>query len=781
MNLTTTPQAAVTAEAAGKYDRISTRTISSGAAPNILNLLAAADPAREARELAAGLLQATAQVSPKYFYDNLGSRLFEAITELAEYYPTRTEHAILEQHGEAIARVTGKGATMIDLGAGNCEKACSLFARLQPAQYVAVDVAVDVIRQALHGMQSEFPQIEMLGIGADLGAGIELPKPVRGERRLFFYPGSSIGNFTPGDALSLLTQIRQHSLSDGGLLIGVDLVKNEATLNAAYNDSLGTTAAFNLNLLNNVNKVLGAGFSAADWQHYAFFNAQQSRIEMHLEAKRDVEVKWDGGSRTFAKGERIHTENSYKYRPEEFDALLRRAGFSRVHCWTDAASAFAVFYASSEAQPQPARENISRASPSAKTANPSAPAPDRLYARVRSRSEALAATLSEEDCCVQSMPDASPVKWHLAHTTWFFETFLLERFEAGFRPFHDAFRVMFNSYYNTVGDKHPRPQRGMLTRPPLSMVFDYRRDVDERMQRLLETHGGDAGLQALVTLGLNHEQQHQELILTDVKHLLSLNPIRPAYHAAIAEDQGQAPPLRWHAYPGGVVEIGNPGGEFCFDNESPRHKAYLDQYEIASRLVTNREFLQFVEQGGYDAPQYWLAEGWDWVRTNRLAHPLYWSQDDHGWTEFGLGGTMLLNPELPAMHLSYFEADAYARWAGARLPSEAEWEHAASGQATIPAADEKVLHPAVALATGLTQLYGEAWQWTQSSYAPYPGFKPGAGAIGEYNGKFMVNQYVLRGGSFATPAGHTRLTYRNFFPATARWQFSGIRLARDIR
>jgi ergothioneine biosynthesis protein EgtB len=294
-----------------------------------------------------------------------------------------------------------------------------------------------------------------------------------------------------------------------------------------------------------------------------------------------------------------------------------------------------------------------------------------------------------------------------------------------------------------------------------------------------ETHGGNPDLHARITLGLNHEQQHQELILTDVKHLLFMNPMRPAYHAAIAEDHGESPPLRWHACSGGTVEIGNPGSEFCFDNESPRHNVYLNAYELASRLVTNREFLQFVEQGGYREPQFWLAEGWDWVRANDLAHPLYWFHDSRGWKEFGLGGTMMLDPEFPAMHLSYFEADAYARWSGARMPTEAEWEHAASGHEAGHVADDRLLRPAVAPATGLTQLYGDAWQWTQSSYASYPGFRPSSGAIGEYNGKFMVNQYVLRGGSFATPAGHTRLTYRNFFPATARWQFSGIRLARD--
>jgi dimethylhistidine N-methyltransferase len=767
-------------DAIGGHEGFVAKAVSHKPVPLVLKLAAAADSVRAAQDLAAGLMCAQAQVSPKYFYDALGSRLFETITELPEYYPTRVECALLEQYGEAIAQTAGRGATMIDLGAGNCEKARSLFGRLQPAQYVAIDVAVDVMQRALRGLQTEFPHIHMLGIDADLSAEIQLPKPVRRDRRLFFYPGSSIGNFTPEQALSLLMQIRRLSSRDGGLLIGVDLIKDEAVLNAAYNDALGVTAAFNLNLLNNVNRVIGSNFARADWQHHAAYNSQQSRIEMYLVARDNVRITWAGGSRNFSKGERIHTENSYKYRLEQFEALLQRAGFNRIRHWTDAGSKFAVFHAATEAPQFVSREDTPPIPQPKTLPQLTTSALDRLYARIRSRSEALSATLSDEDCCVQSMPDASPVKWHLAHTTWFFETFLLEAFEPDFCPFHEAFRVMFNSYYHTVGDKHPRPQRGLLTRPPLNTVREYRRNVDTRMRRLFAAHGGNTNLQALVTLGLNHEQQHQELILTDIKHLLFMNPMKPAYHAAIAEDHGQCPPLQWHAYSGGVVEIGNAGAEFCFDNESPRHKVYLNGYELASRLVTNREFLQFVEQGGYRDPQFWLAEGWDWVRANDLAHPLYWFKDANGWKEFGLGGTMVLNPELPAMHLSYFEADAYARWSGVRLPTEAEWEHAASGQTEGQVADEQLLHPAVAPATGLTQLFGDAWQWTQSSYAPYPGFRPGAGAVGEYNGKFMVNQYVLRGGSFATPAGHTRLSYRNFFPATARWQFSGIRLARDL-
>ena len=397
------------------------------------------------------------------------------------------------------------------------------------------------------------------------------------------------------------------------------------------------------------------------------------------------------------------------------------------------------------------------------------------YDRVRSHSVDLAAPLSEEDCCVQSMPDASPVKWHLAHTTWFFETFLLERFEVDFQPYHPAFRILFNSYYNGVGEKYPRPQRGLLTRPSLAEVQAYRRNVDERMTVLImrmpqmrsksDLDSDSAAIVSLLELGLQHEQQHQELMLTDIKHLLSMNPLKPAYFGAPFSAGESAPDLDWLRFDAGLHTIGHAGDDFCFDNELPRHRQFVEGFAIASRLVSNGEFLAFVEAGGYRDPALWLSEGWDWLRVNQLAYPLYWQQEPFGWREFTLHGMQPLDWQRPAIHLSYFEADAYARWAGARLPTEAEWECAA----------------------GLAQLmpvnaawFGSAWQWTVSSYAPYSGYQPAAGAIGEYNGKFMVNQYVLRGSSCVTPAGHARRSYRNFFPATARWQYSGIRLAQSI-
>jgi len=401
----------------------------------------------------------------------------------------------------------------------------------------------------------------------------------------------------------------------------------------------------------------------------------------------------------------------------------------------------------------------------------------------RKRSVSLTEGLSEEDCCVQSMPDASPIKWHLAHTTWFFETFILEKLEADFRPHHQAFRVLFNSYYNGVGNKHPRAQRGMLTRPSTDEVIAYRHNVDARMARLLESavaQGGHTELATLTELGIQHEQQHQELMLTDVKHLLSMNPLFPAYAEGVPAIiySARVPELLWIPMEASIVEIGHASDAFCFDNETPRHRQFVEPFSLASRLVTNAEYLAFIEDGGYRNPNLWLSEGWDLVRTNELTQPIYWHQGDDGaWHEYTLYGLRRLQSAAPALHLSYFEAEAYARWAGARLPTEFEWEAVAAKYAIT--GDTPSLHPHPTQQAGLTQLYGTAWQWTSSSYAPYPGFEPAAGAIGEYNGKFMVNQYVLRGSSCATPAGHARLTYRNFFPTTARWQFTGIRLAKS--
>jgi ergothioneine biosynthesis protein EgtB len=414
-----------------------------------------------------------------------------------------------------------------------------------------------------------------------------------------------------------------------------------------------------------------------------------------------------------------------------------------------------------------------------------APSPAARYASIRAATEKLVAPLSAEDCAIQSMPDASPVKWHLAHTSWFFETFLLDPHLTGYRVYKPAFRRMFNSYYNAVGDKHPRPERGLLSRPSRDEVLAYRTYVDAAMHELMQRPGAASGeVAALVELGLNHEQQHQELILTDVLHMLSCNPLEPAYVQRVDADRaGTATPLAWVEFEGGLFEIGHDGSGFAFDNETPHHRQYLQRYALASRPVTSGEYLAFIADGGYQRAELWLSEGWDWINVNHVEAPLYWHRDGGGWRQFTLHGTRALELAAPVCHASLFEADAYARWAGARLPTEAEWEIAAMHYPMEGHfVEDGTLQPLPAPVGGaaLTQLFGDVWEWTQSAYAPYPRYRPVAGAIGEYNGKFMSNQYVLRGGSFATPKSHIRATYRNFFPAMARWQFSGFRLARDV-
>ena len=403
------------------------------------------------------------------------------------------------------------------------------------------------------------------------------------------------------------------------------------------------------------------------------------------------------------------------------------------------------------------------------------------YSAVRETTIALVAPLSAEDCALQSMPDASPAKWHLAHTTWFFETFVLQPHLPGYRVFDTAYAYLFNSYYNAIGERHPRPERGMLSRPSLEEVLAYRRHVDEAVRS-----GWDLPA-ALIELGLHHEQQHQELILTDLKHLLSRNPLKPAYqkHWPLTQVCARAP--RWIGFAGGLYEIGHGddlgGAGFAFDNETPRHRVWLEDFEMASHPVTHGDFLDFIADGGYRRPELWLSAGWDMVRARGWEAPEYWVSRDGAWHTFTLHGEVPVDPNAPICHVSFYEAEAYARWAKARLPGEAEWEVAARGApATGNFLESGALHP-LALreepAGGrLAQAFGDVWEWTRSEYGPYPGYRPAAGAVGEYNGKFMVGQYVLRGGSCATPASHIRATYRNFFPPEARWQFSGLRLAK---
>jgi len=375
------------------------------------------------------------------------------------------------------------------------------------------------------------------------------------------------------------------------------------------------------------------------------------------------------------------------------------------------------------------------------------------YTAVRALSEALAAPLSPEDQCVQSMPDASPIKWHLAHTTWFFERMILAG-RPGYRVFDERYDALFNSYYLGLGAPFARARRGLLTRPSAAEVLAYRRHVDDAMQATFD----DERAANTIVLGLHHEQQHQELMLTDIKHAFSCNPLLPAYAPAPLAAVAPAPTLEWVAHEGGPVEIGHAGESFAFDNEGPRHTVLLRPFRLASRLTTCGEYRAFIDDGGYRRPEFWLSDGWALAQSEGWKAPLYWLDDG---TVFTLNGARAIDPAEPVTHVSFFEAAAYAAWTGKRLPTEFEWE-AASGDAR------------------LTQLFGEAWQWTRSSYDPYPGFRPFDGAASEYNGKFMVGQLVLRGSSVATPPGHARTTYRNFFPPAARWQFSGIRLGEDL-
>jgi len=399
------------------------------------------------------------------------------------------------------------------------------------------------------------------------------------------------------------------------------------------------------------------------------------------------------------------------------------------------------------------------------------------YQAIRDQTEALASVLSPEDQVVQSMPDVSPTKWHRAHITWFFETFLLVA--NGAKPVEEYYGYLFNSYYESVGERHARADRGLITRPNNTEVADYRRRVDAAMHTLMSSDlGAEPETIALIELGLHHEQQHQELLLMDIKHVLSCNPFAPAYIERATPTHAAVPELGWLDREGGIVGIGHAGEGFHFDNEGPRHRALVSPHRLADRLVTNGEWLQFMAAGGYADPALWLSSGWHTINAEGWDSPMYWQRSDDGWAAHTLVGTHPIDPSEPVVHVSYFEADAFARWAGARLPTEFEWESAAAElgvDGNFLGADS--LHPTRAAGQGLRQMFGDVWEWTSSAYGPYPGFTPAAGAVGEYNGKFMIDQQVLRGGCCVTPDGHMRATYRNFFPTQSRWMFSGVRLA----
>lgn len=412
-------------------------------------------------------------------------------------------------------------------------------------------------------------------------------------------------------------------------------------------------------------------------------------------------------------------------------------------------------------------------------------APLARFLSVRRTSSELVRGLSAEDQLAQSMPDASPTKWHLAHTTWFFETLLLKPYADGYHAFDERFAYLFNSYYESLGNRHPRPQRGLLTRPGVEEVVAYRHHVDTAIQDLLDRGDHSGKVLPLLEIGLAHEEQHQELLLMDLLHLFSCNPLKPAYRSPLPEQQPAKPPgrARWLGIEGGIREIGHEGEGFAFDNEGPRHQVLIRPFRLASRPVTNGDWLGFIEDGGYSTPTLWLSDGWAALQVNGWEAPAYWTRRDGGWNSFTLLGEMPIEEDAPVSHVSYYEADAFARWAGKRLPTEAEWEAASAG---LPVDGNDLgtgrLRPVAGPPghdTQLGQMFGDVWEWTASAYAPYPGFRPADGALGEYNGKFMANQMVLRGGACVTPAGHVRPSYRNFFYPHQRWAFSGLRLAED--
>ena len=410
------------------------------------------------------------------------------------------------------------------------------------------------------------------------------------------------------------------------------------------------------------------------------------------------------------------------------------------------------------------------------------------YRRVRGFTQRLAEPLAPEDCVVQTMEDVSPTKWHLAHTSWFFEVFVLKEFALGYELYHPDFPYLFNSYYVQAGERHCRDRRGYVSRPTFEEVMAYRRHVDDHVAAWIDHADPQTAAVAtpVLEIGIHHEQQHQELILTDIKHVLSVNPLRPAYRVSTAGSSGgrsgEMPPIEWVSFEAGTREIGHDGRGFAYDNEGPRHWHYLQAFLLANRLVTNADFMEFMEDGGYERPELWLSMGWATVQEHGWTEPFYWERRDGAWWTYTLGGMQKVDPAQPVVHVSYFEADAYARWAGARLPTEQEWEVAA---ATVPIeghfVEDDPVQPTPAPAGGpsLRQMYGDVWEWTRSHYSPYPGYVTPEGALGEYNGKFMCNQFVLRGGSCATSKTHVRRTYRNFFPPDAVWQFTGFRLARD--
>jgi dimethylhistidine N-methyltransferase len=752
-----------------------------------------------------GLTARPKALAPKWLYDSVGCDLFDQITELEEYYPTRAERSILAARADQIVGLTG-ASTVIELGSGTSEKTRHLLDAFDRAgrlrAFAAVDVAEPTLRLALAGLAERYPAAAISGLVGDFD--LHLGSLPRGDERLVVFLGGTIGNLEPEGRRTFLATMADQLGPGEHLLLGTDLVKDPARLVAAYDDAAGVTAAFEKNVLAVLNTRLGANFDLDRFEYVARWHAERQRIEMALRSlgAQTVEIPQLHLSVDLEDGEEIQTEVSAKFRPAGVIDELHAAGFATVGQWQDQAGDFAVTLARRRTQ-------MAERAPIA-TEPTGAPRPTvDGYREVRAATEALARPLSAEDQTVQTMPDVSPTKWHRAHVTWFFEQFLLLEHLPGHRPVDDRYLYLFNSYYEGAGPRHPRVERGLLTRPGIGEITAYRQTVDDGMEHLL-AHDPSPTVTALVELGLHHEQQHQELLLMDIKHVLGTNPLVPAYLPdprpaihLVERDRAAPPTLGWVGHQGGLVEIGTDLGVangagldfadgFAFDNETPRHPVWLQPYALADRLVTAGEWLEFMADGGYDRADLWLSDGWAVNRTQGRRAPLYWSNGDataggghpgEGWEIFTLSGRRPLDPNAPVIHVSYYEADAFARWAGARLPTEAEWE-AIAARSAPPAVAPIRLHPRPAPpATDdgqARQLYGEVWQWTSSSYLPYPHFEPAAGVVGEYNGKFMVGQQVLRGSASITPPGHTRLTYRNFFPPGARWPFTGVRLARNV-
>jgi dimethylhistidine N-methyltransferase len=756
-------------------------------APSVTVHLSDADAATTlADDVRRGLSATPKRIPPRWLYDPRGSALFEEITELPEYYLTRAERQILVAYAPEIAARCG-AATLVELGSGTSDKTVALLDALRDAgtlrRFVAFDVAEPTLRNAVAALSEAYPTVEVSGVVADFGRHLDRIPDAEG--RLVAFLGSTIGNLTAEERARFLGDLAGRLRPGEGLLLGVDLVKDPARLLAAYDDADGVTAAFEKNVLAVVNTALQADFDLDGFDYVARWDSVAELIWMGLRSRRDQTVAVADLPLTvrLADGEEIMTETSAKFRSEGISSELEAAGFVSMGWWTDPSGDFALVLAQrAETAPGPVPP-IRRALPTTAStpAPPGPPRPDMEgYRAVRAATEALAAPLSPEDQTVQTMPDVSPTKWHRAHVTWFFEQFVLMAHQRGYRPVDDRYLYLWNSYYEGAGPRHPRRERGLLSRPGVGEVTAYRDTVDEAMENMLGNPLPDAVL-SLIELGLHHEQQHQELLLMDIKHVLGTNPLRPAYRLTRPPAGRDPGPLGWVAYDSGLRDVGTtPGTGFAFDNESPRHLEWVARFQLADRLVTAGEWLEFMADGGYQRPELWLSDGWAAVAGAHQQAPLYWEPQGADWVAYTLYGPGLVDPALPVVHVSYYEADAHARWRDARLPTEAEWEVAAAAE-TGPVAPAVALHPEAAHPGSGTvrQLYGAAWQWTVSGYLAYPGFRPAAGAVGEYNGKFMVGQHVLRGSAAITPPGHARVTYRNFFPPGARWPMTGVRLARD--